>query len=92
MPIVEAEAIMSEQLSKADADRQAILDAKAKGKTATFATYAKLSGPGWLQSALTLGGGTLGSSLYLGVLSGFALLWLQPFAMLLGVVMLCAVN
>jgi Mn2+/Fe2+ NRAMP family transporter len=92
MPIVETEANMSEELAKAETDRQAIVDAKAKGRAATFTTYARLSGPGWLQSALTLGGGTLGSSLYLGVLSGFALLWLQPFAMLLGVVMLCAVN
>ena len=54
--------------------------------------YFKLSGPGWLQSALTLGGASLSGSLYLGVIGGFGLLWLQPLAMLMGIVMLCAVG
>ncbi|HEY0946306.1 MAG TPA: divalent metal cation transporter [Opitutaceae bacterium] len=54
--------------------------------------YLRLSGPGWLQSALTLGGASLSGSLYLGVLGGFGLLWLQPFAMIIGIVMLCAVG
>lgn len=54
-------------------------------------TYIGLSGPGWLQSALTLGGGSLGSSLYLGILAGTSLLWLQPFAMVIGVVMMSAI-
>lgn len=83
---------MPEQSSKVEADRQAIVRAKEKGGLATTATYARLSGPGWLQSALTLGGGSLGSSLYLGVLAGFSLLWLQPFAMILGIVMLSAIG
>lgn len=55
-------------------------------------TYFKLSGPGWLQSALTLGGGSLASGLYLGVLTGVSMLWLQPLAMLLGIVMLSALG
>jgi hypothetical protein len=55
-------------------------------------TYFKLSGPGWLQSALTLGGGSLTSSLYLGVLAGVSMLWLQPLAMLLGIIMLAALG
>jgi len=54
--------------------------------------YLALSGPGWLQSAITLGGGSLGSSLYLGVLAGFSLLWLQPLAMVLGIIMLSAIG
>lgn len=54
--------------------------------------YFKLSGPGWLQSALTLGGASLSGSLYLGVIGGFGLLWLQPLAMIMGIVMLCAVG
>lgn len=54
--------------------------------------YLRLSGPGWLQSAITLGGGSLSGSLYLGVLGGFGLLWLQPLAMIIGIVMLCAVG
>jgi Mn2+/Fe2+ NRAMP family transporter len=73
-------------------DRQLLIDAKKKGKTATLGAYIKLSGPGWLQSAITLGGGSLSSSLYLGVLGGFALLWLQPLAMIIGITMLSAIG
>ncbi len=83
---------MSEQLTKVEADRQAILSAKEKGIPATVGTYLRLSGPGWLQSALTLGGGSLASSLFLGVLAGFGLLWLQPVAMILGIIMLSAIG
>ncbi|MHC4178165.1 MAG: divalent metal cation transporter, partial [Planctomycetota bacterium] len=83
---------MPEQLAKVEADRQAIIQARQKGPLATAKTYLRLSGPGWLQSALTLGGGSLGSSLYLGVLAGFTLLWLQPFAMILGIIMLSAIG
>lgn len=54
--------------------------------------YVRLSGPGWLQSALTLGGGSLSASLYLGVLGGFGLLWLQPLAMIVGIIMLSAIG
>jgi len=54
--------------------------------------YTRLSGPGWLQSAITLGGGSLASSLFLGALAGFSLMWLQPVAMLLGIVMLGAIG
>lgn len=55
-------------------------------------TYFQLSGPGWLQSALSLGGGSLASSLYLGVLTGYSMLWLQPIAMLLGIIMISALG
>ncbi len=53
--------------------------------------YVSLSGPGWLQSAITLGGGSLSGSLYLGVLAGFGLMWLQPLAMIMGIIMLSAI-
>ena len=72
-------------------DRLLIAEAKRKGGLATFLAYVRLSGPGWLQSAITLGGGSLGGSLYLGILGGVALIWLQPFAMLMGVIMLSAI-
>jgi len=55
-----------------------------------FLKYAKQSGPGWLQAAVTLGGGSLVGALYLGVIGGNSLLWLQPLAMAFGVVMLGA--
>ncbi|TFG50295.1 MAG: hypothetical protein E4H40_01590, partial [Candidatus Brocadiia bacterium] len=74
-----------------DQDRQLIIDAKKKGPGATFKVFLKLSGPGWLQSGITLGGGSLSSSLYLGVLVGFSFMWLQPLAMILGIIMLSAI-
>ena len=81
-----------ENPERIERDRQMILDAKARGPLAKIWAYTKLSGPGWLQSAITLGGGSLGGSLYLGVLAGFGLLWLQPIAMILGIVMLSAIG
>ena len=68
------------------------IEAGQKGKLSLLRAFTKLSGPGWLQSALTLGGGSLGSSLYLGILGGMTLLWLQPFAMILGVIMMSAIS
>lgn len=80
------------QNPQVEAQRQAILAARAKGKASLIKTFIKFSGPGWLQSATTLGGGTLASALYLGVLGGFCFLWLQPFAMILGIIMLAAIS
>lgn len=68
-----------------------LIAAQQRGLGATLRTFVKLSGPGWLQSAITLGGGSLAGSLYLGVLGGYTLLWLQPFAMILGIIMLSAI-
>ena len=73
-------------------EKQLIEEAHARGRGATLKAYARLSGPGWLQSAITLGGGSLASALYLGVLAGYGLLWVQPVAMLLGIIMLSAIS
>ncbi len=54
--------------------------------------YFAWTGPGWLQSAMTLGGGSAMASLFLGTFFGYRLLWLQPLAMLLGIIMLAAVS
>jgi len=72
-------------------DRQMINEARARGRVPLFGVFVRLSGPGWLQSAITLGGGTLSNSLYLAVLTGFTFLWLQPMAMAVGIVMLSAI-
>jgi Mn2+/Fe2+ NRAMP family transporter len=56
-----------------------------------LAAYTKRCGPGWLQGAITLGGGSLSGSLYLGIVMGYGMMWLQPLAMILGVVMLSAI-
>lgn len=57
-----------------------------------LSTYSKQSGPGWIQAAVTLGGGTLVSALYLGVVGGYEFLWLQPLAMLMGYILLSAIS
>ena len=51
-------------------DREILAAAQEKGAGATMGAYLRLSGPGWLQSAITLGGGSLGSALYLGMIGG----------------------
>ncbi|MFK7776896.1 MAG: hypothetical protein QM501_02080, partial [Gimesia sp.] len=78
--------------SRIEQDRQLILDAKQKGTGAKIKVYSRLSGPGWLQSAITLGGGSLAGGLYLGILSGYHLMWLQPLAMIMGIIMLSAIG
>ena len=55
-----------------------------------FRGYLSLSGPGWLQSAFTLGGGSAVASLYLGAHYGYELMWVQPLAMVVGIIMLNA--
>ena len=87
-----AESIASADNSSLQRDRQLLIRAGEKGTAATLGAYVKLSGPGWLQSAITLGGGSLAGSLYLGVLGGMSLLWLQPLAMIMGVIMLSAIS
>ena len=54
-----------------DRDRAFLAAAHARGPLATLGAFLKLSGPGWLQSAITLGGGSLAGSLYMGVIGGY---------------------
>jgi len=54
--------------------------------------YVRLTGPGWLQSAFTLGSGSAVASLYLGAHYGYQLLWVQPLAMIVGIAMLMAAS
>jgi Mn2+/Fe2+ NRAMP family transporter len=75
-----------------DQQRERIQSAKNAGTGATLVEYLKLSGPGWLQSAITLGGGSLAGSLYLGIIGGYELMWLQPLMMIFGIVMLSAIG
>ena len=73
-------------------DREILQTAQAKGTVSTLGAFLRLSGPGWLQSAITLGGGSLGSALYLGMLGGTGMLWVQLIAILIGVIMLSAIS
>ncbi|MDO4857602.1 MAG: divalent metal cation transporter [Thermoguttaceae bacterium] len=54
--------------------------------------YIKRSGPGLLQSAMTLGAGSAAASVVAGASFGYKLLWVQPLAMFLGVCMLAALS
>ena len=54
--------------------------------------YLKFSGPGWLQSAVTLGAGSAGASIFAGAVYGYKLLWVQPVAILIGLVMFMAIG
>ena len=83
---------MATDTTKIEADRAAILTARSVGTGKPLSTSPRLSGPGWLQGALTLGGGSLGGSLYLGVIGGYELMWLQPLMMILGIVMLSVIG
>lgn len=80
---------MSDRVSQ---EREMLASARQAGGLAVLKTFVKLSGPGWLQSAITLGGGSLAGALFLGVIGGYEFLWVQLFAMLFGVTMLCAIS
>lgn len=75
-----------------EADRVLLQQAQASGMGATLKAFVKLSGPGWLQSAITLGGGSLAGAMFLGILGGTELLWLQLVAIVMGVIMLSAIS
>jgi hypothetical protein len=80
------------QTSGVEQERAMLLDAEAQGGGAKLSVWMKLSGPGWLQSAITLGGGSLAGSLFLGMVAGYSMMWLQIMAMAFGVVMLGAIG
>ncbi len=54
--------------------------------------YWSKTGPGWMQSAMTIGGASAMASLFAGALLKYQLLWVQPVAIFLGIIMLSAVS
>jgi manganese transport protein len=54
--------------------------------------YFSKTGPGWLQSALVLGSGSAMASLFAGAFLQYRLLWVQPLAMALGIIMFWAMS
>jgi Mn2+/Fe2+ NRAMP family transporter len=83
---------MSEENTGVSKEKQILRDARAKGGLAVPIAYLKCSGPGFLQGAITLAGGSLAGSLYLGIYGGYSMLWLQLLAMLVGILMLSAIT
>jgi len=58
---------------------------------ARLAAYLRRGGPGYLQSALTLGGGTASACILSGAAFEFELLWVAPLGMLLGGIVFMAI-
>ena len=57
---------------------------------ASILKHIENGGPGWLQGAMTLGGGSAITSLSIGAMFGFEFLWVQPVAIIIGCIMLFA--
>lgn len=83
---------MSAGENRLEEERAQLVAAHQEGLSSVLKTYVRLSGPGWLQSAITLGGGSLAGALFLGILGGTSLLWLQLVAIVMGVIMLSAIS
>ncbi len=56
----------------------------------SLAQSIRAGGPGWLQGAMTLGGGSAITSLTIGAMFGYEFLWVQPVSMVVGCIMLFA--
>lgn len=65
-----------------------IASLEGRGRGSRYGAYLLRGGPGYLQSAMTLGGGTAVSSLFAGRMFGLDLLWVAPLGMLLGILLL----
>ena len=78
-----------EALAQEKADLAAL---SKKGLLGRWRGYATRTGPGWLQSALVLGSGSAMASLFAGAYLEYRLLWVQPLAMGLGIVMFAAMS
>ena len=83
---------MNDEQAAASREDGLLDQAHSAGPLGKALIYTRLSGHGWLQGTITLGGGSLAEALYLGVLMGTEMMWLQPVAMILGVVMLSAIS
>jgi len=73
-------------------EKAKLAELEGKGLLRRWRGYFVLTGPGWLQSALTLGGGSAMASLFAGAYLQYKLLWVQPVAMLVGIIMLAAIS
>ena len=72
------------------AEEERLEELERQGLLKRWKGYFSLTGPGWLQSAFTLGSGSAVASLYLGAHYQYRLLWVQPLAMIVGIIMFMA--
>ena len=73
-------------------EKAQLAEVEGKGILHRWRVYGAKSGPGWLQSALVLGSGSAMASLFAGAYLQYKLLWVQPLAMALGIVMFAAMS
>lgn len=78
-----------EMLAKEKAELAAL---EGKGLVHRWCGYFAKTGPGWLQSALILGSGSAMASLFAGAYLQYKLLWVQPLAIGLGIIMFATVS
>jgi Mn2+/Fe2+ NRAMP family transporter len=78
-----------EILEKEKAD---LLELQGKSFLIRWKGYFSKTGPGWLQSALVLGSGSAMASLFAGAFLQYKLLWVQPLAMALGIILFAAMS
>jgi len=78
-----------EILAKEKAD---LAELEGKGLLLRWRGYFSKTGPGWLQAALVLGSGSAMASLYAGAFLQYKLLWVQPLAMALGIILFAAMS
>lgn len=81
----------TEQSSMKSTELEHLRSVNARTGPARLLGYARLSGPGWIQGAITLGASTATSGFYLGWKFGYQMLWVNVLGMLMGVVMFAAV-
>ncbi len=72
-------------------DQERFAELNAKSFLPRTLGYLRHIGPGYMQSAMTLGGGTAFASIFAGAAFGYQLLWVAPLSMLLGIIVLSAV-
>lgn len=83
---------MTESTNTMNSEQAALASVRYKPVWQRVRVYMKFSGPGFLQSAMTLGGGTAGACLIAGSKYMYDLLWVQPIAMLIGTIILAAIG
>lgn len=74
-----------------DSEVQRLREGNARPWPGRLWGYARLSGPGWIQGAITLGASTATSAFYLGWKFGYEMLWVNVLGMAMGVVMFASI-
>lgn len=72
-------------------EKKALEELNRKPFLKRIAGFGKFTGPGFIQSAVTLGAGSAGGCLIAGSMFGYRLIWIQPLAMILGMFMFFAI-